>query len=224
MGAVVRPWRAPGGGAAAPAQAPWRRGEADGLCSAALGGPAPPRPAPSPRPQQRRCRRLRREKAGNAAAILAAMETEAQRLKAAFHYTAARLCEEVAEDKGIRFSRQAIAAVSEITFRQCEIFAKDLEMFAKHGKRSTVNVEDVKLLARRSNSLYFQAPADIEKNKFLVLLSGLAERASHVNVSHLSRQEKIVASPRGERAPVPQPPTREKALCKNFFWKTFSSC
>ncbi|XP_013912510.1 PREDICTED: centromere protein S-like isoform X2 [Thamnophis sirtalis] len=81
------------------------------------------------------------------------MEAEAQRLKAAFHYTVARLCEDVAEDKNIQFSRQTIAAISEITFRQCEMFAKDLEMFAKHGKRSTVNVEDVKLLARRSNSL-----------------------------------------------------------------------
>ncbi|KAL7976209.1 hypothetical protein Chor_008306 [Crotalus horridus] len=81
------------------------------------------------------------------------METEEQRLKAAFHYTVACLCEEVAEDKNIKFSRQTIAAISEITFRQCEIFAKDLEMFAKHGKRSTINVEDVKLLARRSNSL-----------------------------------------------------------------------
>ncbi|XP_061456560.1 centromere protein S [Rhineura floridana] len=75
------------------------------------------------------------------------------RLKAAFHYTVACLCEEVAEDKEIQFSKQAIAAISEITFRQCEIFAKDLEMFARHAKRSTVNLEDVKLLARRSKSL-----------------------------------------------------------------------
>ncbi|XP_064446017.1 centromere protein S isoform X3 [Mirounga angustirostris] len=85
------------------------------------------------------------------------------------------------------FSKQTIAAVSELTFRQCETFAKDLEMFARypvrtvcwplylllriqrclltpvrkvstyfwrrHAKRSTINTEDVKLLARRSNSL-----------------------------------------------------------------------
>ncbi|XP_066492981.1 centromere protein S [Tiliqua scincoides] len=76
-----------------------------------------------------------------------------ERLQAAFHYTVACLCEEVAEDKEIQFSKQAIAAISEITFRQCEIFAKDLEMFARHAKRSTINLEDVKLLARRSNSL-----------------------------------------------------------------------
>uniref|UniRef100_A0A8D0C436 Centromere protein S n=1 Tax=Salvator merianae TaxID=96440 RepID=A0A8D0C436_SALMN len=78
---------------------------------------------------------------------------ERRGLKAAFHYTVACFCEEVGEDKEIQFSKQAIAAISEITFRQCECFAKDLEMFARHAKRSTINLEDVKLLARRSSSL-----------------------------------------------------------------------
>nr|XP_033778661.1 centromere protein S [Geotrypetes seraphini] len=76
-----------------------------------------------------------------------------ERLKAAVHYTAGCLCQEVAEDKEIEFSKQTIAAISDITFSQCEIFAKDLEMFARHAKRSTINTEDVKLLARRSQSL-----------------------------------------------------------------------
>ncbi|NXC45196.1 CENPS protein, partial [Penelope pileata] len=76
-----------------------------------------------------------------------------QRLRAAVHYTAGCLCREVAEDKGVQFSKQSIAAIAEITFRQCENFARDLEMFARHAKRSTINSEDVKLLARRSNSL-----------------------------------------------------------------------
>ncbi|XP_034974224.2 centromere protein S isoform X1 [Zootoca vivipara] len=76
-----------------------------------------------------------------------------KRLKAACHYTVAGLCEEVSQDKEIQFSKQTIAAISEIAFRQCEYFAKDLEMFARHAKRSTVNLEDVKLLARRSKSL-----------------------------------------------------------------------
>ncbi|KAM8790139.1 centromere protein S-like isoform 4-T4 [Rhynchonycteris naso] len=79
-----------------------------------------------------------------------------QRLKAAVHYTVGCLCEEVALDQGVQFSRQTIAAISEVTFRQCENFAKDLEMFARHAKRSTINTEDVKLLARRSNSLAYK--------------------------------------------------------------------
>ncbi|KFR00152.1 Centromere protein S, partial [Opisthocomus hoazin] len=68
-------------------------------------------------------------------------------------YTAGCLCRDVAEDKGVQFGKQSVAAVAEITFRQCENFARDLEMFARHAKRSTVTTEDVKLLARRSNSL-----------------------------------------------------------------------
>uniref|UniRef100_A0A674KBT6 Centromere protein S n=1 Tax=Terrapene triunguis TaxID=2587831 RepID=A0A674KBT6_9SAUR len=65
------------------------------------------------------------------------------KLKAAVHYTVGCLSQEVAEDKGIQFSKQTIAAISEITFRQCGM----------HGKRTVINSEDVKLLARRSNSL-----------------------------------------------------------------------
>ncbi|XP_075695450.1 centromere protein S isoform X1 [Rhinoderma darwinii] len=80
--------------------------------------------------------------------------SDTQRLKAAVHYTVGSLCREVAEDKQVNLSKQAIAAISEITFRQCETFAKDLEMFARHGKRSTINMDDVKLLSRRSPSLY----------------------------------------------------------------------
>lgn len=76
-----------------------------------------------------------------------------ERLRAAVHYTTGCLCQDVAEDKGVLFSKQTVAAISEITFRQCENFARDLEMFARHAKRSTITSEDVKLLARRSNSL-----------------------------------------------------------------------
>ncbi|KAA8593360.1 hypothetical protein FQN60_009476, partial [Etheostoma spectabile] len=57
------------------------------------------------------------------------------------------------------FSRQVLAAIAETAFRQCggcrnqHIFAKDLEAFARHAKRSTVSSEDVKLVARRSTAL-----------------------------------------------------------------------
>ncbi|XP_062889431.1 centromere protein S [Mobula hypostoma] len=76
-----------------------------------------------------------------------------QRLRAAVHYTVGCLCEETGENKEVEFSKQTIAAISETTFRQCENFAKDLERFAKHGKRTTINTDDVKLLARRSKAL-----------------------------------------------------------------------
>ncbi|XP_042352567.1 centromere protein S [Plectropomus leopardus] len=77
-----------------------------------------------------------------------------QRLKAAVHYTVGRLCQKMGEDHRREFSRQVIAAIAETTFRQCDIFAKDLEAFARHAKRSTVSSEDVKLIARRSTALF----------------------------------------------------------------------
>ncbi|KAM9860137.1 centromere protein S [Aulostomus maculatus] len=76
-----------------------------------------------------------------------------QRLKAAVHYTVGRLCQKTGEEHRREFSRQVIAAIAETTYRQCDTFAKDLEAFARHAKRSTVSVEDVKLLARRSTAL-----------------------------------------------------------------------
>uniref|UniRef100_A0A087YDT7 Centromere protein S n=1 Tax=Poecilia formosa TaxID=48698 RepID=A0A087YDT7_POEFO len=80
-------------------------------------------------------------------------EETRQRLKAAVHYTVGRLCQKIGEDHRREFSRQTIAAIAETTFRECDIFAKDLEAFARHAKRSTVSSEDVKLLARRSSAL-----------------------------------------------------------------------
>ncbi|KAM7005706.1 centromere protein S [Tautogolabrus adspersus] len=76
-----------------------------------------------------------------------------QRLKAAVHFTVGRLCQKSGEDHRREFSRQVIAAMAETAFRQSDIFAKDLEAFSRHAKRSTVSTEDVKLLARRSTAL-----------------------------------------------------------------------
>ncbi|XP_075997180.1 centromere protein S [Genypterus blacodes] len=76
-----------------------------------------------------------------------------KRLKAAVHYTVGLLCQKMGEEHHRPFSRQLIAAIAETTFRQCDVFAKDLEAFARHAKRSTVSTEDVKLTARRSTAL-----------------------------------------------------------------------
>ncbi|XP_021177613.1 centromere protein S [Fundulus heteroclitus] len=81
-------------------------------------------------------------------------EETRQGLKAAVHYTVGCMCRELGEEHRREFSRQTVAAIAETAFRECDIFAKDLEAFARHAKRSTVSAEDVKLLARRSAALY----------------------------------------------------------------------
>ncbi|KAF6726111.1 Centromere protein S [Oryzias melastigma] len=77
-----------------------------------------------------------------------------QRLKAAVHFTVGRICQKLGEDHRKEFSRQTVAAITETTFRQCDIFAKDLEAFARHAKRTVVSGDDVKLVARRSKALH----------------------------------------------------------------------
>ncbi|KFO31585.1 Centromere protein S [Fukomys damarensis] len=147
-----------------------------------------------------------------------------QRLKAAVHYTVGRLCQEVAEDKEVQFSKQTIAAISEMTFRQCENFARDLEMFARHAKRSTINTEDVKLLARRSNSLHMQEVAEIKTDSLLTFLARWHKWTSQFSTGDRSGGHTREVAKRQEGAPLQQPPRRDKTRCKNFFWKTFSSC
>ncbi|KAF7668501.1 hypothetical protein LDENG_00006930 [Lucifuga dentata] len=84
---------------------------------------------------------------------MSSKEETHQRLKAAVHYTVGLLCQRTGENHQTEFSRQVIAAIAETTFRQCDTFAKDLEAFARHAKRSTISTEDVKLAARRSTAL-----------------------------------------------------------------------
>ncbi|EFB21548.1 hypothetical protein PANDA_017261, partial [Ailuropoda melanoleuca] len=146
-----------------------------------------------------------------------------QRLKAAVHYTVGCLCEEVASDREMPFSKQTIAAISELTFRQCETFAKDLEMFARHAKRSTINTEDVKLLARRSNSLHLQEVVEMKKNSLLTFLAGWYQWVSQAGAAPFTGGAAKEAAKRQE-VPPSQRSLRVKTPCKDFFWKTFSSC
>ena len=76
-----------------------------------------------------------------------------QRLKAAIHYTVAEICEESGTEYEVSFSKQVISALAETTFRYSQIMARDLELFAKHAKRSTINTDNVKLLIRKSPEL-----------------------------------------------------------------------
>ncbi|NXS00604.1 CENPS protein, partial [Oxylabes madagascariensis] len=123
-----------------------------------------------------------------------------QRLKAAVHYTVGCLCQEVEEDKDVRFSKQSIAAISEITFRQC-VLAKMLRsvLFScRHAKRTTVTTEDVKLLARRSNSL-------------LKYITQKSEELASSNMEQKEKKKKKSSVAKGERTPAEQ----EAAVTEN---------
>ncbi|XP_033757576.1 centromere protein S-like isoform X2 [Pecten maximus] len=78
-----------------------------------------------------------------------------QRLKASIHHTVVRICTELVEEdeSGISMNNSVKAAIAETTWRYIQDITQDLEMFAKHAKRSTVNADDVKLLLRKCPKL-----------------------------------------------------------------------
>ncbi|WAQ96689.1 CENPS-like protein [Mya arenaria] len=79
--------------------------------------------------------------------------TYTQRLKAAVHHTTLQICKEHADEKNVQLNKMVVAAISETTWKKCEQFATDLELFAKHAKRSTINADDVKMLIRKTPKL-----------------------------------------------------------------------
>ncbi|XP_014661764.1 PREDICTED: centromere protein S-like [Priapulus caudatus] len=76
-----------------------------------------------------------------------------QRLKAAFHYTVGKICEKFAEENDVTFTRKLLPLFSEAVCQQAQSFAVDLELFANHAKRTTINADDVKLLVRKNPDL-----------------------------------------------------------------------
>ena len=76
-----------------------------------------------------------------------------QELKAAVGLTVSDICSELKSELGLDFSPEVVAALTELTLEKNKRSAEDLEAFAQHAKRSTVSVEDVKLLTRRNAAL-----------------------------------------------------------------------
>ncbi|KAK2175505.1 hypothetical protein NP493_727g00021 [Ridgeia piscesae] len=76
-----------------------------------------------------------------------------QRLKAAVHHTVGKICEETSRGLDVVYDRKFMAVLTEATFKFSQTVATDLELFAKHAKRMTVNSDDVKLLVRKSPEL-----------------------------------------------------------------------
>jgi len=76
-----------------------------------------------------------------------------QKLKAAVHYYTGQISEVESEKLGLPTPKLTVAGLTDLVYNYAECMANDLEMFAKHAKRSTVQPEDVLLCSRKSNSL-----------------------------------------------------------------------
>uniref|UniRef100_A0AAZ1XRP1 Centromere protein S n=1 Tax=Oreochromis aureus TaxID=47969 RepID=A0AAZ1XRP1_OREAU len=71
-----------------------------------------------------------------------------------------------------------------------DIFAKDLEAFARHAKRSTVSVDDVKLVARRSTalSIYIQNKSDELTQEHMSLKKKTTAKRKNIETEEESRE------------------------------------
>ncbi|CDH60416.1 predicted protein [Lichtheimia corymbifera JMRC:FSU:9682] len=79
---------------------------------------------------------------------------EQLQLKAAIWRTVDQIARAEAEKMGKTVSQGFVSSLADIVYAQAVTMATDLEMFAKHGRRSTISMDDVKLCARRNDSLH----------------------------------------------------------------------
>ncbi|GAA5922412.1 CENP-S family protein [Sporobolomyces koalae] len=91
-----------------------------------------------------------------AAATAQDEELSRQSLKAAIWYTVTKISQEEELNLAFAASEHFVASLAEVVLQQALSIGKDLESFAKHAGRTTVNVDDVKLLARHNEPLYDQ--------------------------------------------------------------------
>lgn len=80
-------------------------------------------------------------------------ETKEEKLKAALWYAIGQTVDSVTLSQDLNASPHFIGALSEMAWAQIENVAHDLEAFAKHAGRSTINMKDVVLLGRRNEGL-----------------------------------------------------------------------
>ncbi|XP_057552075.1 cortistatin isoform X7 [Hippopotamus amphibius kiboko] len=74
------------------------------------------------------------------------------------------------------------------------------------------------------NSGHMQEVAEIKKNSLLTFLEWWYEWASQARAVPFVGGDTREVSKRQEGLPLQQSTRRDKMPCKNFFWKTFSSC
>ncbi|KAI8833858.1 kinetochore component CENP-S-domain-containing protein, partial [Chytriomyces cf. hyalinus JEL632] len=76
-------------------------------------------------------------------------------LQASIHYTVSKLIASILAENNadVTPTPQFVHAVTAVVLAQCGSLAVDLDSFSKHGKRSVVSVEDVKLCVRKNQAL-----------------------------------------------------------------------
>ena len=79
--------------------------------------------------------------------------TKNEKLKAALWFSTGQTVDAVAISQDLNATPHFIGGLSEMVWAQIANVTTDLEAFAKHAGRSTINTKDVVLLARRNEAL-----------------------------------------------------------------------
>ncbi|KAF3390874.1 Centromere protein S [Talaromyces pinophilus] len=104
-------------------------------------------------------------------------ETQAleERFKSALWLAIGKIVDEETMQLGVNATPQFIGALTEMVWAQIESVSQDLEAFAKHAGRSTINTNDVMLLARRNEGLESILKAFVDQQKEAVQQESQAE-------------------------------------------------
>ncbi|XP_050294133.1 centromere protein S-like [Anthonomus grandis grandis] len=76
-----------------------------------------------------------------------------QKMKQHIYTYSKNISNEVGEHFNMTFETDALHLIAEMAYKKLNLYGADLEAFGKHAKRSVINVDDVKLLVRRNESL-----------------------------------------------------------------------
>ena len=60
---------------------------------------------------------------------------------------------EYCTEKNIKITNEALLGLSEIILLKSRLLGRDLELFAKHGKRQTITMDDLRLYCRNNPNL-----------------------------------------------------------------------
>ncbi|KAG0491214.1 hypothetical protein HPP92_008077 [Vanilla planifolia] len=71
-----------------------------------------------------------------------------------FRLSVIAISEAEAEKLGMEISKPVAMCIADLAFKFTELLAKDVELFAQHAGRKSVNMEDVILSAHRNEHLH----------------------------------------------------------------------
>ncbi|KAF7834034.1 protein MHF1-like protein [Senna tora] len=124
-------------------------------------------------------------------------DSEIQLLRDRFRLSAISIAEAEAKRNGMNASETVVACIADLAFKYTEQLAKDVELFAQHANRKSVNMEDVILSAHRnehlstllrtfSNDLKIKEPQLEERERRLNWLETVSLITVHVGLPSLS--------------------------------------